>query len=102
MMTSQSSLTAAKSPAFFVQDGWMHLLQRLEQCTLVAKLSVWLTALLDEDVSPRAVVHLLHTQLSVLAFFLPVGEHPMVYFLLGVWLVLAVQGLCRHIGWRDA
>lgn len=101
MMTSQPSLTAAKSQALLSQDGWVRLLQQLERWTLVAKLSRWLTTLLDEDVSPRAVLHLLHTQLSVLVFFLPVEGHPMVHFLLGIWVVLAVQGLCRHIGWRE-
>lgn len=66
----------------------------LESLGFVKALAAIYSGLLEETVSPRRTLHLLHAQVACLILVFPAALPLLVRVLLFVWAVLAVRG-CR-------
>lgn len=66
------------------------LLARLETTSLVVRLSRIYSGLLEEKVSARRTLKLVHAQLAMAALLLVGGVSTVVAILLSIWTVLAV------------
>lgn len=71
------------------------LLARLESSHCIKRLADTYSRLLEEPVTPRRTLRLLHAQLAGLMLVFPVNFHPGVRFLFLMWMVLAIWQ-CRN------
>lgn len=71
------------------------LLSRLERLTVVRRLAALYSFLLEETVTPRRALRLLHAQTAILMFIFPVSMSLGLRALLLLWVALACRS-CRR------